>query len=244
MELTFIGSGDAFGSGGRFNTCFLVRGADCRFLIDCGATALVALKRAAVDLNALDGIVLTHLHGDHFGGLPFLLLDAQLMSKRARPLFVWGPEGIEARLAALREALFPGSSKAALKFAIEFRAHRPGVRHAGDGLAVTPYPAAHSAGAPCFTVRIECDGKVIAYSGDTAWTDSLIDAAHGADLFVCECSSFERDLPGHLSWRTLAARLPSIGAKRVVLTHMNPDMLAQAARLGIETAADGLTLSV
>src|SRR5579864_1509480 len=157
MDLTFIGSGDAFGSGGRFNTCFLVRGANCRFLIDCGATALVALKRASVDLNTLDGVVLTHLHGDHFGGLPFLLLDAQLMSKRSRPIFIWGPEGTESRLAALREALFPGSSKVALKFAIDYVMHRPGARHNRDGLAVTPYPAAHSSGAPCFAVRIECD---------------------------------------------------------------------------------------
>lgn len=244
MELTFIGSGDAFGSGGRFNTCFLVRGAGCRFLIDCGATALVALKRATVDLDAIDGVVLTHLHGDHFGGLPFLLLDAQLMSKRGRPLFIWGPEGFETRLAALRDALFPGSAAAVLKFGIDTATHRAGVRRERAGLAVTPYPAAHSAGAPCFALRFECDGKTIAYSGDTAWTESLIEVARGADLFVCECSSFERDLPGHLSWRTLAARLPSIGAKRVVLTHMNPDMLAQAANIGVETASDGLTLVV
>ncbi|MGB8181204.1 MAG: MBL fold metallo-hydrolase [Stellaceae bacterium] len=244
MDLTFIGSGDAFGSGGRFNTCFLVRGANCRFLIDCGATALVALKRASVDLNTLDGVVLTHLHGDHFGGLLFLLLDAQLMSKRSRPIFIWGPEGTESRLAALREALFPGSSKAVLKFAIDYLTHRPGARHSRNGLGVTPYAAVHSAGAPCFAVRIECDGKTIAYSGDTAWTDSLIEVAHGADLFVCECSSFERGLPGHLSWQTLAGRLPTIGAKRVIITHMNPDMLAQAAQLGIETAMDGLTLTV
>lgn len=244
MELTFIGSGDAFGSGGRFNTCFLARSASACFLIDCGATALVALKRAAIDLNAIDGVVLTHLHGDHFAGLPFLLLDAQLMSKRSRPIFLWGPEGFEVRLAALRETLFPGSSSATLKFGIETATHRAGVRRPGNGFVVTPYPAAHSAGAPCFALRIECDGKIIAYSGDTAWTESLIDAARGADLFVCECSSFERDLPGHLNWRTLAARLPSVGAKRVVLTHMNPDMLAEAQGVGVETASDGLTLVI
>ena len=244
MELTFIGSGDAFGSGGRFNTCILVRGARRCFLIDCGATSLIALKRAQIDLDVIDGVMLTHLHGDHFGGLPFLLLDAQLMSKRRRPIFIWGPEGFEARLAALREALFPGSSTAALKFGIEIATHRSGVRYETDGLAVTPLPAVHSAGSPCFALRVECESKTIAYSGDTAWTDALIAAGRGADLLICECSSFERDLPGHLSWRTLAAKLPSIGAKRVVLTHMNPDMLARAGALDIETASDGLTLTI
>ncbi|MDE2164913.1 MAG: MBL fold metallo-hydrolase [Alphaproteobacteria bacterium] len=244
MRLTFIGSGDAFGSGGRFNTCFMVRGRRSCFLIDCGATSLIALKRAAVDLDALDGVILTHLHGDHFGGLPFLLLDAQLMSKRRRPFFIWGPDGFKARLAALREALFPGSSTVALKFAIETAILRAGIRHQSGGIAVTPYLAVHSAGSPCFALRVECDGKIITYSGDTAWTETLIDAGRGADLFICECSSFDRDLPGHLSWRTLAAKLPSIGARRVVLTHMNPDMLAQAESFDVETASDGLTLAV
>ncbi len=244
MEITFLGSGDAFGSGGRFNTCFLLRGAACRLLIDCGATALVALKKARIDLNAVDGVVLTHLHGDHFGGLPFLLLDAQLMSKRTRPIFIWGPDGFESRLTTLREALFPGSSAAVLKFAIETATLHPGRRHDGIGMAVTAYPAAHSAGAPCHALRIECDDRIIAYSGDTAWTESLIEAARDADLFICECSSFERDIPGHLSWRTLAAHLSRLGAKRVVLTHMNPDMLAQAETIDIETAADGLTLTI
>jgi len=75
-HVQFVGSGDAFGSGGRFNTCFLVAGTKTRFLIDCGASTPVALKRAGIDLDGIDGVALTHLHGDHFGGLPFLLLSA------------------------------------------------------------------------------------------------------------------------------------------------------------------------
>jgi ribonuclease BN (tRNA processing enzyme) len=245
MDVTFIGSGDAFGSGGRFNTCFLVTGAQTRFLIDCGASTPVALKRAGIDLNVIDGVALTHLHGDHFGGLPFLLLDAQLMSKRTRPFFIWGPEGFPQRLRDLREALFPGSSAAALKFAIDHVELTAGRRHQGAGLAVTPFPAAHSAGDnPCFSLRFECDGKTLAYSGDTAWSDDLARAARGADLFVCECSSYEKPVKGHLAYLPLMQRLPDIAAKRVILTHMNPDMLAKLAQIEIETARDGLTLTV
>src|ERR1700748_2836223 len=122
MELRFIGCGDAVGSGGRFNTCFLITATHCRFLIDCGASSLVALKQAPIDPNSIDAVVISHLHGDHFGGLPFLLLDARRMSKRTKPLLLCGPPGLDERLRATQEALFPGSSERPVGFALE---HRP-----------------------------------------------------------------------------------------------------------------------
>lgn len=242
MELRFIGCGDAFGSGGRFNTCFLVTAGSHRFLIDCGASSLVALKQAAVDPNTIDAIVVSHLHGDHFGGLPFFLLDARLMSKRRRPLLLIGPPGLEERLAAAQEVLFPGSSQRPLGFALEHRALTASARCAGDGFAVVPYPARHEAGAPCFSLRLDCEGKTIAFSGDTEWSDDLAAAARGADLFICECSSWERPLGGHIAYRTLAPLLATLGAKRVILTHMNPEMLERRSVLGHETASDGMVL--
>jgi ribonuclease BN (tRNA processing enzyme) len=244
MQVTFIGSGDAFGSGGRFNTCFLVSGERCRLLIDCGATSLVALKRQGIAPNDIDGVVLSHLHGDHFGGLPFLLLDAHHMSKRQRPFFLWGPAGTEARLTAAQVVLFPGSSRTALRFALTWREHAAGERAEGEGFAVTPFPAEHSAGAPCYSLRLEIDGRVVTYSGDTAWTDRLLAAGQGADLFICECSSFARALTGHLAYAELQPRLAQTGAKRIILTHMNPDMLAERDRIGHEMAQDGLTITL
>jgi ribonuclease BN (tRNA processing enzyme) len=244
MQLTFIGSGDAFGSGGRFNTCFLLEGERCRLLIDCGASSLVALKQRGIAPNDIDGVVLSHLHGDHFGGLPFLLLDAHHLSRRERPLFLWGPAGMPARLAAAQEALFPGSSQTALRFPLTLREIAAGTRAEGDGFAVTPFPAAHSAGAPCFSLRVEIDGRIVTYSGDTAWTDALLLAGQGADLFICECSSFARALTGHLAYAELAPHLAAIGARRVILTHMNPDMLAQRDQIAHETARDGLTIAL
>ena len=242
MELRFIGSGDAFGSGGRFNTCFLATGTQCRFLIDCGASSLVALKQAAIDLDSIDAVVVSHLHGDHFGGLPFLLLDARLMSKRKRPLVLYGPPGLDERLAAAQEVLFPGSSRQPLGFALEHRALSAGTRCAAAGFAVTPYAAVHEAGAPCFSLRIECDDKLLAYSGDTEWSEQLAAAARGADLFICECSSWERPLKGHIAYRSLAPQLAALGAKRVILTHMNPDMLERRSVLAHETASDGMVV--
>jgi ribonuclease BN (tRNA processing enzyme) len=172
--------------------------------------------------------------------LPFLLLDARL-SHRIKPLLVCGPPELEERLRATQEALFPGSSERPLGFALAQRALSAGTRCDTAHFAVTPFPAVHDAGAPCFSLRIECEGKVIAYSGDTEWNDALAAAARGADLFICECSSGE-PLKGHIDYRTLEPRLAGLAAKRVVLTHMNPDMLERRSTLAHETASDGMVV--
>ncbi len=244
MEVTFIGSGDAWGSGGRFNTCFLLRGAHARILLDCGASSLVALRHAGVEPNEIDGVVVSHLHGDHFGGLPFLLLDAHHMSRRERPFFMIGGEGLQSRLATLCEALYPTMTATPWRFPWNVVEAATGERVERDGFAVTLFAADHLAGAPCHALRVEMDGRVVTYSGDTAWTENLVPAARGADLFICECSSWERRLRGHLSYAELALRLPQISAKRVVLTHMNPDMLAHRGDIPHETASDGLTIAL
>jgi ribonuclease BN (tRNA processing enzyme) len=106
VELHFLGSADAFGSGGRFQTCLYVSGLSDGFLIDCGASSLIALKRNGIDASRIAWVLLTHLHGDHFGGLPFLILDGQF-SRRTLPLVITGPPGVASRVESAMEVSFP-----------------------------------------------------------------------------------------------------------------------------------------
>lgn len=169
MRLQFIGSGDAFGSGGRFNTCFHVEGGGANFLIDCGATSLVAMKRLPIERNAIDLILLTHFHLDHFGGVPFFMLDAQLVAKRTRPLTIAGPPGLPAWYNRLLAATFPGERK--LPFELTLREVEIGARNMIGALTVAPFHVRHDDNAgPCLAYRIELEGKVICYSGDTEST--------------------------------------------------------------------------
>jgi ribonuclease BN (tRNA processing enzyme) len=239
MELRVLGCGDAFGSGGRFNTCFHVEAPDTRFLIDCGASALIAMRRFDVDPNGIATVFLTHLHGDHFGGLPFLILDAQLVSRRTTPLTIAGPPGLRARLPALMEAMFPGSSSVERPFELRLIEIEPETPTVIDGITVTAYPVKHPSGGPSYALRLTCGTKVICYTGDTEWVDALIPAAHGADLLIAEAYTAERPVRYHLDFATLHRHLPQIAAKSVLLTHMSPDMLARTPEDCV-AAEDGL----
>jgi ribonuclease BN (tRNA processing enzyme) len=242
MRLQFLGCGDAFGSGGRFNTCFHVTAAATRFLVDCGASSMIALRRFGVEPNAIETIFITHLHGDHFGGLPFLILDAQLISRRTVPLTVAGPPGLRQRLHQAMEVLFPGSAAAPRRFRLEVIEVDAGVATTVNGVTVTPFPVNHACGAPPYALRLECDGKSLAYTGDTQWVDTLITAARDVDLFVAEAYFPERKVKFHLDWATLKSHLGEIRPKRLILTHMSAEMLARPIEDGYELASDGMVV--
>jgi ribonuclease BN (tRNA processing enzyme) len=243
MRVQFLGSGDAFGSGGRLQACILLDAGTSRLLLDCGASSLIALKRAGVDPNEIDALLISHLHGDHFGGIPFFLLDGQF-SKRSRPLVVAGPPGLERRAIEAMEVLFPGSSRASRRFATRFCELAEGEPTAVGEARVTGYEVVHACGAPPYALRVELAGRTIAYSGDTEWTDRLLAATTGADLFIAEAYFYEKPVRFHLDWAALARRREALGAKRLVVTHMGPDMLARVAELPVEAAADGLELTL
>jgi len=244
MQLRFVGCGDALGSGGRFNTCFHVTGNSVNFLIDCGASSLPALKRLGIVRDDIDLILITHFHGDHFGGLPFLLLDAQF-TRRTRPLVIAGPQGIETKLANLMEALFEHSSKTEQRFDLSVVALEPEQSRTFGEVKVTPYPVVHGeSGGPFLAYRIEAEGRVITYSADTEWTDALIPAARGADLFIAEAYYYDKIVKNHLSLKTLEAHLPEINARRLVLTHMSDDMLGRLDELPYVAAHDGMAVEL
>jgi ribonuclease BN (tRNA processing enzyme) len=238
MRLTFVGSGDAFGSGGRFNTCFHLAAERTRLLIDCGASSLVAMKRLGIDRNAIDLILLTHFHADHFGGVPFFVLDAQLVAKRTQPLTIAGPPGLTNWYDRACAAAFPGERR--LPFPVALREVEIGKSNRIGELDLTPFHVRHDDRAgPCLAYRIVLDGRTICYSGDTEWVDGLVDAARGADLFICECYMYEKPVRAHLALSILRQHLPAIGAKRVILTHMSEDMLGRLGEVEYETADDG-----
>jgi len=243
VTVRFLGSGDAFGSGGRLQACILLRCSAGAFLLDCGSSSLIAMKHFGVDPADIRAILVTHLHGDHFGGIPFFLLDAQF-SRRVQPLAVAGPPGVEARIKDAMEVLFPGSSQTERRFETTFVELEPGKTTDLGGVSFEPFEVDHASGAPPYALRVACDEKVIAYSGDTEWTESLIEASRDADLFVCEAYFFDKRVKYHLDYSTLAQHRTELGCRRLVLTHMSADMLEHLSDIDAVCAEDGMELTV
>lgn len=243
MKLQFIGSGDAFGSGGRFNTCFHVTGDSVNFLIDCGASSLIALKKSQVDINSINSIFFTHFHADHFGGIPFFMLESQFFSKRERALTLVGPVGLQSWYERVMEIGFPGSSKTPPKFSLNFIEIEPGQIHLVDGVSVTSFQAHHgNPGGPFLSLRFLCNGKSFAYTGDTEWTDQLIDLSYEVDLLIAEAYFFDKKIKFHLDLESIEKNLPRMKPRRLILTHMSQDMLVRANDLKYELASDGLVV--
>ncbi|MBI2206990.1 MAG: MBL fold metallo-hydrolase [Candidatus Rokubacteria bacterium] len=217
--------------------CLRLSGAGDDVLIDCGATSMVAMKRAGVDPNAIAWIVLTHLHGDHFGGLPFLILDGQF-SRRSRSLTIAGPPTVEARVRAAMEVFFPGSTRVERRFPVQFVELDERKATMVGPAAVTAFPVVHASGAPSYAVRAEYGGKIVTYSGDTEWTETLVEAADGADVLVCEAYFFDKAMKFHLDYARLMRERHRLTCRRLVLAHMSRDMLDRRAEVQAETADD------
>ena len=239
VVVNFLGSGDAFGSGGRFQTCIFIESDQTKFLMDCGASALISMKQFGVSLLDVASILITHLHGDHFGGIPYFVLDSQLISRRSEPLLIAGPPGLQERVRSAMEINFPGSSKVAQKFEITFVELPAGIATGLGALKVTPVEVVHGSGAPSYALRVEVAGKTIVYSGDTEWTDSLKKIVNGSDLFICEAYYYEKKMKNHISYQTLLDHRIDLNCKRIIITHMSQDVLNRLDSLEIEYADDG-----
>ncbi len=242
MQVTVVGSGDAFGSGGRFQTCIAVAVDDIpRVLVDCGATSLTALRLQQIDPNEIDSVVISHPHGDHFGGLPFLILDGQFR-RRTRDLTIVGPAGTRDRLADAMETLYPGSSAVQRCFEVDVVEHADREPMELGGLRVVPFEVRHASGAPAYALRLEAADSAMAYSGDTEWTEALLAASDEVDLFLCEGYS-PAPIRWHLDLETLSQHRERFTCRDLVLTHLSPTALA-ADLSDWQIAYDGLRLTV
>lgn len=243
-RVTILGSADAFGASGRLFGCYLVQTSATTLLLECSPTVLQGLKRAACDPATIDVALVSHLHGDHFGGMPFLFMEYRYQTPRTTPIVFYGPPGLEDRSDALFAALYERIAGTDSPFEARFAVAQPGTAWQIGGVTIEPFAVEHVPELVCLGYRITADGKTICFSGDSGWTPSLERAAAGSDLFLCECSTYDTRLGIHVSYPEVAARAAQLGCGRVVLTHLGDEVLTRAASLDLECAVDGMTIEL
>ena len=226
------------------NACFALEETGGITLLDCGATALVAMRRWGVDPDRIGTIVISHLHGDHFGGLVFLLREATLFQRPRRDLVLAGPPSLQPRLEAAMEAFFPGGWAARRQFGLRFVTLHPGERTQLPGLTISPVKALHTRGTEALALRLDLAGRSIGYTGDSEWVDGLLEIGRDADLLIAEAWMPGEATPRHMALGALQQRLALMRPKRILLTHLGTALLADQAAIPEPVAEDGLELSL
>jgi ribonuclease Z len=221
MKIQFLGTGGAF-SQSRMWTSFLVNGS---LLFEASPTTPLALKILKADFPAITHLFITHFHGDHVMGLPFLLGEFAFRHRRTNPLHIIGPQEIERYAMALTDIAFPGvapeilgGSKACFH---PLDPEDPPVTI--DGVIVRAYAMKHF-DIPASGYRVTLPEGILAFSGDTGPCDSLRNLAAGSHLVILEMNRAESAFPHHLNRQAIEEIRGSLPSwQKVIITHMEDD---------------------
>jgi ribonuclease BN (tRNA processing enzyme) len=228
-RVQFLGTGTAFHTDGRGSqSIHLQPDSRAGVLLDIGPTAVAAMMRFGIRTDSIDRLFITHLHGDHTAGWPFLALHMRFMDHRARPFHVHGPLGLRDCLEGLLRLCYADIVDAAgLGFEVQY--HELEVAAASDlsagDLRFDALPMDHHASSLAYRLRV--GDRRLAVTGDTRWCANLERLAQGTDLLIVECTSLEPYPHAHVSLAELRSKVGRLPSRQIVLIHL-PDEVAVA----------------
>src|SRR5580700_2518547 len=246
VTVTLLGTGDAFASFGRSQSGYLIDTPAGRILMEAGPCLMQTLKSGGVSPDSIDLLLISHLHGDHFGGLPFLILDDRWETRRKKVLTIGGPAKLEERTWTLMRTMFPHFELDKIKHKLKFVVLEPGRSKRLGKFKVSAIRSPHTKPDISLSLRIDGGGKSIVFSGDSGWNDELVEFSAGADLFLCECTYYESaHLKFHLNYPQLAANRDKFNVRRMVLTHLGREMLSRREdEIALEMGYDGMKVEI
>jgi ribonuclease BN (tRNA processing enzyme) len=222
LDLTFLGSGNAFASTGRYWSSFLL---NQRYLFDVPPTALAHLKRLGRPPADIRVVFITHFHGDHFMGLPFLLLEYVHLSPRRDDLYIVGPPGVEAFLEEFASRCYPGLADAEVDYRRIYLEADPDREQTVDELSFRAVAMNHASGKlDCFGYRVAARGKTVAYTGDSEYGEPVLALAQGSDVLVADCTYSQGSGPDHMGLDDIRRLRKAVDpATAIILTHLDGD---------------------
>jgi ribonuclease Z len=237
LELTFLGSGNAF-AGDRYWSSFVLNG---RYLFDAPPTLLPHLNKLGIQTRDIAAVFVTHFHADHFFGLPFLFLDYEHMSDRSEDLVIVAPEGGEKVIEEVSQLGFPGLTGGGKRYRRIYQE----ARDRQEGVAADlPYRAvgveqSTRGSLDCYGYSVNVGGRVLAYTGDTIMCDGVRELARGADALVIDCSCWRDPCEHHMSFNEVRRFRKEVPLSTTfVLTHLDVGLAPEADMAGMVVAAD------
>jgi ribonuclease BN (tRNA processing enzyme) len=239
LELSFLGSGDAFTHGGRYWSSFLLNG---RYLFEAPPTALPHLKRLRVPLTDIEAVFITHFHGDHFLGLPFLFLEYLYQTPRRNDLHIVGPPGVQGVIEQLTNIAFSTPTDADVAYQRFYLEAAPETEQAVADVHFRAVLMKHATRRlKSFGYRLNVGKKVLAYTGDTEFCEEIFTLAEGADVLVLDCNYSDNAGPEHMGFAEaleVRKRLPL--STTIILTHLEAEPNIRGMK-GLLTAQDFAT---
>jgi ribonuclease BN (tRNA processing enzyme) len=238
-EVVFVGTSDAFGAGGRRQSAIVLRLESGAVLLDCGTTTSTGLSDLGIERDEIDSVVISHFHGDHYGGIPTILLAALYEDARKHPLRIVGPPGTESRVRELAHAMGYGIEDREWTFPIHFQEFHVGAEIEVGPVRVEAFEALHQEHTRPHGVILRNGSDSVAYSGDTGWFPELPRRVGESKLFICECTYHDFAFDFHLNHQQLVEHEHEFRCGKIVLTHFGSEMTGRRGRAAFETADDG-----
>lgn len=248
-NIRFLGTGTAFNTDGRASQAILLEPPGrASILIDFGPDVMRSMMSLGLDPDRVDTLFLTHLHGDHFAGWPFLLLHWLFTHRRTRPVDVIGPSGTRERLEGVADLCYREFLSSRREFEVRYHELPIGEASQGetpDGVRFEALPLMHHPSSLGY--RIDGLPGRLAISGDTEWCDNLVRLVSETDVAIIECTNLELAPGSHLSLDRIRRDADQLETARLVLTHLPDSVAASIAAdplAGAIAAYDGLTIEL
>ncbi len=222
LEVTILGSGVIIPTIRRRATSLLIRSDDFTFLMDCGPSTPEALEENGLAYHSVETVMFTHYHPDHTLGVGHLFsaLKNDRRVDENHHLRFYGPPGLIRMVEGWR-ALYPTSIPAG---------NRLELNEIGEGLAVDEKGVRISASSArhgdrgALSYRVDSGEGSFVYTGDTGYTEDLVEISGGSDLLISECSfPEEMKMDSHLTPAGVGRLAERAGVNRVILVHMYPE---------------------
>ena len=237
LSITFIGVGNAFASGCACWNGFLV---NHTILFEAPPQVLMSVQRAGVNPNDIDTVLISHHHGDHFYGLPMLMLWWKWQG-RTKPVSVVGPPGTERITRDIARETFPWLFD--LPYELRWIDACPGEPIELPGIRISPVEVFHDDTLSiCLGFACEIAGRRLGYTGDTVYCAGVEELARWSEVLVSECASVAGN-PVHMDLTNDIPRVRALLPPRshMILTHMDAEVAAAQPMPGVTIAEDQKT---